>query len=765
MRNNPARPMQPYGQCFRWANNYALAHPGSTVVHGTVQAPFAKPPHRYAHGWIETADGLVLDWQTMEAHHGGRWMGVGYPIDVFYALYAPEVAMRYSDEQVAVQMLRHKHHGPWHAEVRRNPGLFDGLDGFDDFPQEDLVETTRQPNAVEGLQSGDQFTVGSSKKVYTVVKPQGDYTVFARREDRKTQWFVVTQASHERPQDVCVGLFKQNWNGWESLDPQPPAPIHHIGERKPLRHWVSAKKNPKVAQARRNPLKVNTSALDAWNAEKAAARKWSRESTGAMIKAETAERKRVAKEAQRRAAERKRLDIDDALSNPAAPFKEGYHVSSSENDDKIRAEGLRARRERVHKIGTEGLKVQRAKVYVWDTLDMARWFGDANSDVPFTIWAVNMTGLDVRPDPETLDMSEWSGRFEAGENGGGWICKQSIPPNRIYELERSHYRKNPKAYHGVGGLGNRDVRNNPAKTYKDLPPGVRVKVWWHPEYMRVVLTGEDLATAFSGYKGFFGKPPHLEADRIGKGSDAPYMVRSSGAPKGFGPLLYDVAMELAGKVGLAPDKYGRSPEASRIWEHYDAARPDVAVVNKVYFASGEDTLKALKGVGALETIVVEDTPRDRDETRKNPKAYHGTSGGFTEFDHDRSGLGTHFGTKGAAQHRNKAIAGLRGAKGDTFETRLYWLNIENPLPLHDLGWWNDVEFVELALLDRGLLMEDELQAELVGTEVTEAEVWAFLRERIEEAGFDSVQYVNATEDRGSMSYIVWDSRLLRKVGE
>ena len=49
---------------------------------------------------------------------------------------------------------------------------------------------------------------------------------------------------------------------------------------------------------------------------------------------------------------------------------------------------------------------------------------------------------------------------------------------------------------------------------------------------------------------------------------------SEGAP-GFGPMLYDVAMELAGKAGLMCDRGSVSPEASRVWEYYLNSRPDV----------------------------------------------------------------------------------------------------------------------------------------------------------------------------------------------
>jgi hypothetical protein len=44
---------------------------------------------------------------------------------------------------------------------------------------------------------------------------------------------------------------------------------------------------------------------------------------------------------------------------------------------------------------------------------------------------------------------------------------------------------------------------------------------------------------------------------------------------GFGPMLYDIAMELAGDKGLMCDRRSVSEEAARVWEFYLNSRPDV----------------------------------------------------------------------------------------------------------------------------------------------------------------------------------------------
>ena len=54
-----------------------------------------------------------------------------------------------------------------------------------------------------------------------------------------------------------------------------------------------------------------------------------------------------------------------------------------------------------------------------------------------------------------------------------------------------------------------------------------------------------------------------------------YLVTSVNAADKYGPLLYDVAMELAGKDGLKPDVDNVSDEAARVWKYYDSQRDDV----------------------------------------------------------------------------------------------------------------------------------------------------------------------------------------------
>jgi len=47
--------------------------------------------------------------------------------------------------------------------------------------------------------------------------------------------------------------------------------------------------------------------------------------------------------------------------------------------------------------------------------------------------------------------------------------------------------------------------------------------------------------------------------------------------KGLGPLMYDIAAELAGEKGIMSDRFSVSPDARRIWDFYVNRRTDVEI--------------------------------------------------------------------------------------------------------------------------------------------------------------------------------------------
>jgi len=70
-----------------------------------------------------------------------------------------------------------------------------------------------------------------------------------------------------------------------------------------------------------------------------------------------------------------------------------------------------------------------------------------------------------------------------------------------------------------------------------------------------------------------GRSPHT-AQNPGSCLGA-WQVVSSQVSDGWGPLLYDVAMEVVGDVGLMADRVALSDDAYSVWQYYMNSRPDV----------------------------------------------------------------------------------------------------------------------------------------------------------------------------------------------
>jgi hypothetical protein len=113
---------------------------------------------------------------------------------------------------------------------------------------------------------------------------------------------------------------------------------------------------------------------------------------------------------------------------------------------------------------------------------------------------------------------------------------------------------------------------------------------WRPEYRDVGLVQLELGAAvdpaMSEGPTWAAAGP---AQRFRRGLTVGYMqvlqtrwqiweVELVEAQHGYGPLLYDLMMELAhwsGAIGLAPDRSGVSEDAERVWSHYAEQRADV----------------------------------------------------------------------------------------------------------------------------------------------------------------------------------------------
>ncbi len=202
--------------------------------------------------------------------------------------------------------------------------------------------------------------------------------------------------------------------------------------------------------------------------------------------------------------------------------------------------------------------------------------------------------------------------------------KETIPKTRkkafhgTYKINENGYQQNPRRKANLRKAFNRLTKLGPNKSgpfrepsedpdWKSAPPGApggleeakldeAMKTPADlPEDVVVVVLREPDGSGFQVYYALRDEPTvrlkagdldRMEAGidifgtlHVGRGRNEPYedvyIVASSRAKDGFGPLLYDVALEVAGKSGLKPDVLEVSDEASAVWKYYDEQRDDV----------------------------------------------------------------------------------------------------------------------------------------------------------------------------------------------
>ena len=125
----------------------------------------------------------------------------------------------------------------------------------------------------------------------------------------------------------------------------------------------------------------------------------------------------------------------------------------------------------------------------------------------------------------------------------------------------------------------KEVMTEAAKGPADLPDGVYVAVEKHPaekSYSIRYVNEEGKSPKKShGFRGTIViEEPQLVDEYPCEGA---YMISWSAASDGYGPLLYDVAMEVATLVGggLVSDRTIVSTDAQRVWRYYLKNRSDV----------------------------------------------------------------------------------------------------------------------------------------------------------------------------------------------
>jgi 5'(3')-deoxyribonucleotidase len=137
--------------------------------------------------------------------------------------------------------------------------------------------------------------------------------------------------------------------------------------------------------------------------------------------------------------------------------------------------------------------------------------------------------------------------------------------------EKKDKRKREKRWYDVKHESNLSLKkvflSEAAKSITDLPEDVKVIV-------EKSFTDEIRVYFSNNSAGINGSVSIKQPTHSNECLNA-FIVTDSGATKGFGPLLYDIAIEVAGNKGVSPDRVSVSKSASAVWEYYYNNRPDI----------------------------------------------------------------------------------------------------------------------------------------------------------------------------------------------
>ena len=120
---------------------------------------------------------------------------------------------------------------------------------------------------------------------------------------------------------------------------------------------------------------------------------------------------------------------------------------------------------------------------------------------------------------------------------------------------------------------NEQLLSEDAKGPNDLPPEVYVRVTsedYSDNYVRVMLTDKEGEELFPENSPIWGAVGFWKQDPFGQPCDGAAVIASTGASHGWGPFLYDLAIETATITsnGLTPDRGYVSEDAQAVWDFY-----------------------------------------------------------------------------------------------------------------------------------------------------------------------------------------------------
>lgn len=162
----------------------------------------------------------------------------------------------------------------------------------------------------------------------------------------------------------------------------------------------------------------------------------------------------------------------------------------------------------------------------------------------------------------------------------------------------------------------------------------------------------------------------------------------------------------------------------------------------------------VKGDTMLESYLIE-------AYRESTTWYHATPNEFDTFDMSKGDIGAHFGTLDQAYKR---LNGRLGGKGHIYKVKV---KVYNPLKLKDEGTFHAYGSVADQLLKKGIISkEDHSRYTSQGgykKEITKAHN-AEIRDKLKQAGYDSVTYSNTHEGKG-ISLIAIDPSTVKITGK
>lgn len=177
-------------------------------------------------------------------------------------------------------------------------------------------------------------------------------------------------------------------------------------------------------------------------------------------------------------------------------------------------------------------------------------------------WAIYIGGGDI------MEVEEWGAESRIVPLAE--VLEEMDPPDMVFSTVVPQQEGLLREYI-------RRLLTEAAKGLQDLPPGVGVRII--EEYGIVSIWYEKLDNSKGDINGPSGGI-HIVHTRgrsdLGPCGDA-WKVSTVDATQGWGPLLYDIAMEYAtlNGGGLIADRDSVSPKARRIWDYYLSSRSDV----------------------------------------------------------------------------------------------------------------------------------------------------------------------------------------------